>query len=209
MASKQKVAINIQAQLAMKHLMTPWGLSDPGKPAAGVINIDYRRIRFCLGRKQLPAFDSEYCKIQILLYFLPFDVHQEALLDSFVNKLHENSLNELEGSHSVTHAGLKFVPSCLSLPNPGITALKKKIMQMIPRDVPISKGIVRPPEDGLQTLHCGESTRVSLQAEMNHHPEWFNVYNKVQITLTWHDCERMTKRDAKLAQFIEKAAASP
>lgn len=39
------------------------------------------------------------------------------------------------------------------------SALKKKIMQMIPRDVPISKGIVRPPEDGLQTLHCGESTR--------------------------------------------------
>ncbi|KAM4748575.1 pterin-4-alpha-carbinolamine dehydratase 2 [Rhinophrynus dorsalis] len=53
----------------------------------------------------------------------------------------------------------------------------------------------------------GFMTRVALQAEkMNHHPEWFNVYNKVQITLTTHDCGRLTKKDLKLAQFIEKAA---
>nr|XP_033783394.1 pterin-4-alpha-carbinolamine dehydratase 2 isoform X3 [Geotrypetes seraphini] len=52
-------------------------------------------------------------------------------------------------------------------------------------------------------------TRVALQAEkMNHHPEWFNVYNKVQITLTTHDCGGLTKKDVKLAQFIDKAAAS-
>ncbi|XP_075397693.1 pterin-4-alpha-carbinolamine dehydratase 2 [Tenrec ecaudatus] len=52
-------------------------------------------------------------------------------------------------------------------------------------------------------------SRVALQAEkMNHHPEWFNVYNKVQITLTSHDCGGLTKKDVKLAQFIEKAAAS-
>uniref|UniRef100_A0A8C2M4V0 4a-hydroxytetrahydrobiopterin dehydratase n=2 Tax=Cricetulus griseus TaxID=10029 RepID=A0A8C2M4V0_CRIGR len=55
----------------------------------------------------------------------------------------------------------------------------------------------------------GFMSRVALQAEkMNHHPEWFNVYNKVQITLTSHDCGGVTKRDVKLAQFIEKAAAS-
>lgn len=55
----------------------------------------------------------------------------------------------------------------------------------------------------------GFMSRVALQAEkMNHHPEWFNVYNKVQITLTSHDCGGLTKRDVKLAQFIEKAAAS-
>ncbi|KAM4678007.1 pterin-4-alpha-carbinolamine dehydratase 2 isoform 1-T1 [Discoglossus pictus] len=53
----------------------------------------------------------------------------------------------------------------------------------------------------------GFMTRVALQAEkMNHHPEWFNVYNKVQITLTTHDCGRLTKKDVKLAQFMEKAA---
>ncbi|XP_007519960.1 pterin-4-alpha-carbinolamine dehydratase 2 isoform X1 [Erinaceus europaeus] len=55
----------------------------------------------------------------------------------------------------------------------------------------------------------GFMSRVALQAEkMNHHPEWFNVYNKVQITLTSHDCGGLTKRDVKLANFIEKAAAS-
>ncbi|XP_066472408.1 pterin-4-alpha-carbinolamine dehydratase 2 isoform X2 [Tiliqua scincoides] len=55
----------------------------------------------------------------------------------------------------------------------------------------------------------GFMTHIALQAEkMNHHPEWFNVYNKVQITLISHDCGGLTKRDVKLAQFIDKAAAS-
>ncbi|XP_064886042.1 pterin-4-alpha-carbinolamine dehydratase 2 isoform X2 [Columba livia] len=55
----------------------------------------------------------------------------------------------------------------------------------------------------------GFMTRVALQAEkMNHHPEWFNVYSKVQITLISHDCGGLTKKDVKLAQFIDKAAAS-
>uniref|UniRef100_A0A8C3JD28 4a-hydroxytetrahydrobiopterin dehydratase n=1 Tax=Calidris pygmaea TaxID=425635 RepID=A0A8C3JD28_9CHAR len=55
----------------------------------------------------------------------------------------------------------------------------------------------------------GFMTRVALQAEkMNHHPEWFNVYSKVQITLTSHDSGGLTKKDVKLAQFIDKAAAS-
>nr|XP_008012677.2 pterin-4-alpha-carbinolamine dehydratase 2 isoform X2 [Chlorocebus sabaeus] len=55
----------------------------------------------------------------------------------------------------------------------------------------------------------GFMSRVALQAEkMNHHPEWFNVYNKVQITLTSHDCGELTKKDVKLAKFIEKAAVS-
>uniref|UniRef100_A0A7N4NTY2 4a-hydroxytetrahydrobiopterin dehydratase n=1 Tax=Sarcophilus harrisii TaxID=9305 RepID=A0A7N4NTY2_SARHA len=55
----------------------------------------------------------------------------------------------------------------------------------------------------------GFMSRVALQAEkMNHHPEWFNIYNKVQITLISHDYGGLTKRDVKLAQFIDKAAAS-
>ncbi|XP_005995955.3 pterin-4-alpha-carbinolamine dehydratase 2 isoform X2 [Latimeria chalumnae] len=59
------------------------------------------------------------------------------------------------------------------------------------------------------TMAFGFMTRVALQAEkMNHHPEWFNVYHKVQITLSTHSCAGLTKKDVKLAQFIEKAAAS-
>ncbi|KAG8228105.1 hypothetical protein J437_LFUL000107 [Ladona fulva] len=55
----------------------------------------------------------------------------------------------------------------------------------------------------------GFMTRVALLADkMDHHPEWFNVYNKVQITLSSHDVNGLSKRDIKLANFIEKAAKS-
>ena len=51
----------------------------------------------------------------------------------------------------------------------------------------------------------GFMARVALKAEaMDHHPEWFNVYNKVEITLSTHDCGGLSDRDVKLAQFIDK-----
>ena len=53
----------------------------------------------------------------------------------------------------------------------------------------------------------GFMTRVALMAEqMNHHPEWFNVYNKVQITLSTHDVGGLSQKDVKLANFIEDVA---
>lgn len=53
----------------------------------------------------------------------------------------------------------------------------------------------------------GFMTRVALQAEkMDHHPEWFNVYNKVNITLSSHDVNGLSQRDIKLASFIDKTA---
>ncbi|KAL1252354.1 hypothetical protein QQF64_017047 [Cirrhinus molitorella] len=55
----------------------------------------------------------------------------------------------------------------------------------------------------------GFMCRVALQAEkMNHHPEWFNVYNKVQITLSTHDCGGLSKKDIRLAKFVDKVALS-
>lgn len=37
-------------------------------------------------------------------------------------------------------------------------------------------------------------SRVALQAEkMNHHPEWFNVYNRVSVTLSTHDCDGLSE----------------
>lgn len=55
----------------------------------------------------------------------------------------------------------------------------------------------------------GFMSRVALAAEKAaHHPEWFNVYNKVEITLSTHDAGGLTERDVKLARFIEQAAAS-
>ncbi|XP_036711429.1 pterin-4-alpha-carbinolamine dehydratase 2-like [Balaenoptera musculus] len=55
----------------------------------------------------------------------------------------------------------------------------------------------------------GFMSQVTLQAEkMNHHPEWFSVYNKVHTPLTSHVCGGLTKRDVKLAKFVEKATVS-
>ncbi|XP_038104566.1 pterin-4-alpha-carbinolamine dehydratase 2 [Culex quinquefasciatus] len=51
----------------------------------------------------------------------------------------------------------------------------------------------------------GFMTRVALLADkMDHHPEWFNVYNKVQVTLATHDCGGLSERDVKLATFLEE-----
>ncbi|XP_059050847.1 pterin-4-alpha-carbinolamine dehydratase-like [Achroia grisella] len=48
-------------------------------------------------------------------------------------------------------------------------------------------------------------TRVALIAEkMDHHPEWFNVYNKLQVTLASHDVNGLSKRDVKMATFMDK-----
>ncbi|WP_043421653.1 4a-hydroxytetrahydrobiopterin dehydratase [Cupriavidus basilensis] len=52
-------------------------------------------------------------------------------------------------------------------------------------------------------------TRVALAAEKaDHHPEWFNVYNRVDVTLSTHDANGLTRRDTDLAAFMERAAAS-
>jgi 4a-hydroxytetrahydrobiopterin dehydratase len=50
-------------------------------------------------------------------------------------------------------------------------------------------------------------TQVALVAEkQDHHPEWFNVYNRVEIRLSTHDAQGLTDRDFRLAQFIDEAA---
>jgi len=49
-------------------------------------------------------------------------------------------------------------------------------------------------------------TRAALAAErLDHHPEWFNVYNKVRITLSTHDAGGVTQKDIDLARFIDEA----
>ena len=53
----------------------------------------------------------------------------------------------------------------------------------------------------------GFMNRVALLAEkQDHHPEWFNVYNRVDILLSTHDCDGLSERDVKLAKAIDKVA---
>ena len=55
----------------------------------------------------------------------------------------------------------------------------------------------------------GFMTQVAILAqEMDHHPEWFNVYSRVTIDLTTHEAKGISSRDFELAQKIDKVVAS-
>ncbi|MEM7176397.1 MAG: 4a-hydroxytetrahydrobiopterin dehydratase [Pseudomonadota bacterium] len=52
-------------------------------------------------------------------------------------------------------------------------------------------------------------TRVAFEAEAaNHHPEWFNVYNRVDVVLTTHDTGGLTEKDIALATRMDRIAAA-
>ncbi len=52
----------------------------------------------------------------------------------------------------------------------------------------------------------GFMSRIAILAEkQDHHPEWFNVYNRVEVTLTTHDAGGVTARDVTLARAMDAA----
>jgi len=55
----------------------------------------------------------------------------------------------------------------------------------------------------------GFMARVALVAErMDHHPEWFNVYNRVEVVLATHDAGGVTDLDVRMAQFMDTLQAA-
>ena len=53
----------------------------------------------------------------------------------------------------------------------------------------------------------GFMARVALSAEkLDHHPEWFNVYKTVEVTLSTHDADGVTERDVALAEAMDRFA---
>lgn len=66
------------------------------------------------------------------------------------------------------------------------------------------KAILRTFKFGDFNAAFGFMTRVALYADKHdHHPEWFNVYNRVEMTLTTHDADGLSARDAAMARTIE------
>ena len=56
----------------------------------------------------------------------------------------------------------------------------------------------------------GFMTKVAIISEkMNHHPEWFNVYNKVDVVLSTHDCSGLSLLDIKLALEMDRLSSVP
>ncbi len=80
------------------------------------------------------------------------------------------------------------------------TLLKTKDLEWEIIDDAIQKEFVF--EDFIEAF--GFMSRVAILAEkQNHHPEWSNVYNRVNITLTTHDAGGVTKKDLRLAESIK------
>ncbi|TYZ62898.1 hypothetical protein PybrP1_006997 [[Pythium] brassicae (nom. inval.)] len=52
------------------------------------------------------------------------------------------------------------------------------------------------------------SASAALAEKMNHHPEWFNVYNRVEVTLSTHDCGGLSTNDVEMAVAMNKFADS-
>jgi 4a-hydroxytetrahydrobiopterin dehydratase len=51
----------------------------------------------------------------------------------------------------------------------------------------------------------GFMTKCAIEAEkVNHHPEWFNVYNRVEVTLSTHDCGGLSQLDVDMAKTMDK-----
>src|SRR5262245_33959965 len=88
---------------------------------------------------------------------------------------------------------------------------RKQALAALPewREVPGRDAITRTFKLEDFSAAWGFMSRAALAAEsMNHHPEWTNVYNRVEVTLSTHDAGGLTELDVKLARIMD-ALVSP
>lgn len=72
---------------------------------------------------------------------------------------------------------------------------------------PDGKAIEKTFKFGSFTQAFGFMTQAAIHAEkINHHPEWFNVYSRVEVRLTTHDAGGLSPLDVKLAGIMDKIA---
>ncbi len=63
--------------------------------------------------------------------------------------------------------------------------------------------------DNFETAFFKFMTAVGGEAErVDHHPEWFNVYNRVEVTLATHTANGVTRKDVEMALFMDKLATT-
>lgn len=60
--------------------------------------------------------------------------------------------------------------------------------------------------DDFKTAFAFMSAAALKAEQMDHHPEWFNVYNRVEVILTTHDADGVTQKDLELAGFMDQLA---
>jgi 4a-hydroxytetrahydrobiopterin dehydratase len=80
-----------------------------------------------------------------------------------------------------------------------------------PQKIPVEAALARlqgwRAAEGREAKAFAVMTRVALAAEkLDHHPEWFNVYNRLDVTLATHDAGGVTELDVALAGILDAAA---
>lgn len=65
---------------------------------------------------------------------------------------------------------------------------------------------MQPSDTSLHAFQAFMSRTALLAEKIDHHPEWFNVYNRVEVTLTTHDCNGLSKKDVQMATAMDEWA---
>ncbi|KAL3803683.1 hypothetical protein HJC23_003737 [Cyclotella cryptica] len=127
-------------------------------------------------------------------------------------KVVENNGNDVTLTH---HNGVCL--SSLATPTiaPNISQRSTSLQTLLSNNPQIGWKLTRDRDAITKTFHFVDfnqawefMSKVAILAEeMNHHPEWFNVYNRVEVTLTTHDCDGLSNNDVEMATKMDEFEA--